>query len=103
MIFVMVSQDLIVEATKISNIQVSQISQILKHKDEELELTKLGEKINVDFVLGGNIMKIGDNFRLSLELKDVNKKSDLWIETWEGNNDVLQDIKAKFCINYLNL
>ena len=90
-----ITQDLIVEATKISNIKVSQISQILKHKDEELELIELGEKLNVDFVLGGNIMKIGDNFRLSLELKEVNKKSDLWIETWEGNNDVLQDIRSK--------
>tara|TARA_Y100001970_G_scaffold40955_1_gene50502 strand:- start:10151 stop:12637 length:2487 start_codon:yes stop_codon:yes gene_type:complete len=97
-----ITQDLIVEATKVSKIKVPQINQIVKYKDAELELSDLASKLDVDYILDGNIMKMGDNFRLSLELKNIKNNSDVWIETWEGNNDIIQDIKSKVLYKLLD-
>ena len=97
-----ITQDLIVETTKIPKIKIPQIDQIIKYKDSELELSDLASKLDVDYILEGNIMKMDDNFRLSLKLKNVKENSDLWIETWEGNNDVIQDIKGKVLYKLLD-
>ncbi len=90
-----ITQDLIIEATKIPQIKIPQINQIIKYKDSEIDSIELASKLDVDYILEGNIMKMGDNFRLSLELKNAKQKIDLWIETWEGNSGLLQDIKSK--------
>jgi len=97
-----ITQDLIIETTKISKIKIPQIDQVLKYKDSELVLNDLAAKLNVDYILEGNIMKMGDNFRLSLQLKSIKENSDLWVETWEGNNDVIQDIKGKVLCKLLD-
>ena len=97
-----ITQDLIIETTKVSKIRIPQINQIIKYKDSELELSDLASKLDVDYILEGNIMKMGDNFRLSLELKNIKENSDLWVETWEGNNDIIQDIKSKILYKLLD-
>ena len=97
-----ITQDLIIEATKISKIKIPQVDQILKYKDLDMELSDLAKKLDVDYIVEGNIMKMGDNFRLSLTLHDIKKKSEVWIETWEGNNDVIQDIKGKILYKLLD-
>ena len=97
-----ITQDLIIETTKISTIKIPQIDQILKYKDSELTLDDLATKLDVDYILEGNIMKMGDNFRLSLQLRNIKGNSDLWVETWEGNNDLIQDIKGKVLYKLLD-
>ena len=97
-----ITQDLIIETTKISTIKIPQIDQILKYKDSELTLDDLAAKLDVDYILEGNIMKMGDNFRLSLQLRNIKGNSDLWVETWEGNNDLIQDIKGKVLYKLLD-
>ena len=90
-----ITQDLIVEITKINKIKVPQISEIVTLKDVSLTIPQLGEKLGVDFIVNGNIMKMGDNFRLSLECHDIKQDEALWMESWDGTNDILQDIKGK--------
>ena len=97
-----ITQDLIIETTKIPTIKIPQIGQILKYKDSELTLDDLAAKLDVDYILEGNIMKMGDNFRLSLQLRNIKGNSDLWVETWEGNNDLIQDIKGKVLYKLLD-
>ena len=43
----------------------------------------------------GNIMKMGGNIRISLQLYDSEKSSILRTNSWECNNDSLKDIKGK--------
>ena len=96
------TQDLITETTKISKIKVPQIDQVLKFKDSTLELNEIASNLDVEYLLSGNIMKMGNNFRLSLELNDVKKDDILWSENWEGNSDVLKNIKGKVMYKMLN-
>ena len=71
---------------------------MIKYKDSELGLNELGNKLDVNYVLAGNIMKMGDNFRLSLQFYDVLAKSDLWLETWEGNMMLFKTLRVKYYI-----
>ena len=53
-----ITQDLIVELTKINKIKVPQIAEIVSLKDESLSILEFGERLNVEFIVTGNIMKI---------------------------------------------
>ena len=97
-----ITQDLILETSKISKIKVSQIDQILKYKDTDLDVEQIAKQLNAEYILCGNIMKMGDNFRLSLQFHNTNKTAVLWSETWEGNNDSLKDIKGKILYKLLD-
>ena len=90
-----ITQDLIAEITKINTIRVPQINQIIALKDSNLDINSLAEKLDVDFIVNGNIMKMGNNFRLSLELYSIKNIDPLWNESWDGTNEILQDIKGK--------
>lgn len=96
------TQDLITETTKISKIKVPQIDQILKLKDSELDSIDLAENLDVEYLMSGNIMKMGKNFRLSLQLNDIKNDNILWSENWEGDNDGLKDIKGKVMYKMLD-
>ena len=96
------TQDLIIETTKISKIKVPQIDQILKLKDSNLDVNLVAAELGVDYLLNGNIMKMGNNFRLSLELYESKKNEILWSENWEGDSEVLKDIKGKVMYKMLN-
>ena len=61
-------------------------------KDTNLSVNDLAKKLNVDFIVNGNIMKMGNNFRLSLELYNIKIIEPLWNESWDGTNEILQDI-----------
>lgn len=95
------TQDLIIETTKISKIKVPQIDQILRLKDSSLDISMIAAELDVQYLLNGNIMKMGNNFRLSLELHGEENKI-LWSENWEGNSDLLKDIKGKVMYKLLN-
>tara|TARA_Y100001970_G_C14259909_1_gene879504 strand:- start:40140 stop:42641 length:2502 start_codon:yes stop_codon:yes gene_type:complete len=97
-----ITQDLIVELTKINKIKVPQIAEIVSLKDESLSILEFGERLNVEFIVTGNIMKMGDNFRITLEFYDINEGDPIWIESWDGTNDILQEIKGKAAYKLLD-
>ena len=96
------TEDLILESTKISNLKIVQINQIIKHKDSELEIHDLANVLKADYILNGNIMKMGENFRLSLQFHDIGKSSILWNESWESNTSLLSDTKGKILFKLLD-
>ena len=94
------TEDMILDLGKVNNVQIPLISKIIQFKDQNLEPHEIGEKLNVNFVVTGNIMKMGDNFRLSLQLHDCKKNINIWNESWEGNINK-QGLRSKVIIKVL--
>lgn len=96
-----ITEDLILDLSKVSRIKIPLINKIIKFKDQNIDNSDLAAELNVRYVINGNIMKMGDNFRLSLQLDDCKINKNLWSESWESNINK-QGLRSKVVIKILN-
>jgi serine/threonine protein kinase/tetratricopeptide (TPR) repeat protein len=87
------TEDLIVDLTRIGSIRVASMRSILRFKDSEAELEEIAEKLNVGMILDGAIHKSGNAIRISAHLVEVESGENLWAKRWEEPIDNLPQIK----------
>ena len=90
-----------VELNKIKSIAAPTSASVIKVKEIK-EPSKVGEALSVDYVISGNLMKMGDQFRLSLKMLNVVNSKDIWADQWEGKTDNLSEIKNDILIKILD-
>lgn len=88
-----ITEDLIIDLTRIGTVRVSPMRAILKFKDSNAELSEIAGKLNVDIVLDGSIHRTNSSIRISAQLIDVQSGQNLWAERWEEPVDNLSKIK----------
>lgn len=88
-----ITEDLIVDLTRIGSVRVASMRSILKYKDSEAELEEIAAKLNVDMILDGSIHKAGNSIRISAQLVDVHSGENLWAERWQESSENLPQIK----------
>ena len=71
-----------IELNKINNLAAPSSASILKIKDLE-DPNKIGKELNVDYVIQGSLMKMANQFRLSINMTNVINSNELWSEHWE--------------------
>jgi len=89
-----ITEDLIVDLTRIGSIRVAPMRTILKYRDSDLDLEPLARELDVSLVLDGSIFRDGENIRVSAQLVDVKDGKNLWANRWEEPADRLHLIKA---------
>ena len=89
-----------VELNKITNIAAPTSASVVKVKNIK-EPSKIGQALNVDYVISGNLMKMGDQFRLSLNMFNIINSKEVWSDQWEGKTDTLSEIKNDILIKIL--
>ncbi|MCK4574253.1 MAG: protein kinase, partial [candidate division Zixibacteria bacterium] len=88
-----ITEDLIVDLTRIGTMGVAPMPSILKYKDSDEELDKIAQHLQVGLVLNGSIHKSGDLIRVSAQLIDVESELNLWADRWEETFENLPRIK----------
>jgi serine/threonine protein kinase/Tfp pilus assembly protein PilF len=88
-----ITEDLIVDLTRIGTMGVAPMPSILKYKDSNEELKEVAKGLHVGLVLNGSIHRSGDLIRVSAQLIDVEKESNLWADRWEETFEKLPRIK----------
>ncbi len=88
-----ITEDLIVDLTRVGTVRVAPMRSILKYKDSDAELEDIAAKLNVNFVLDGSIHRAADRIRVSAQLVDVGSGDNLWAGRWEKGVDDLPQIK----------
>ena len=86
---------------QINGLQTQSITKIIKLK-ELSDLNDLIEKYDVDYILNGSFMKIGNQIRLSVSMNNISNGTELWTDTWECKDKDLPDIKNKILIKILD-
>ena len=90
-----------IELNKINNLAAPSSASILKIKDLE-DSNKIGKELNVDYVIQGSLMKMANQFRLSINMTNVINSNELWSEHWEENSDNLSQVKNEIIVKILD-
>jgi len=77
------TEDLIVDMTRIGTLRMAPMRAVLKFKDTETELDEIARRLDVALLLDGSILKTEETVRVSVQLVDPRQGKNLWAERWE--------------------
>lgn len=101
-----ITEDLIVDLTRVGTVRVAPMRSILKYKDSDADLEEIARKLNVTLVLDGSLHRAGDTVRISAQLVDVASGENLWADRWEqavGNLPQIKQALAEGVVHALQL
>jgi TolB-like protein/DNA-binding winged helix-turn-helix (wHTH) protein/Tfp pilus assembly protein PilF len=84
------TDDLIANLAKIRSLRVISRSTAMAYKGTRKPLSEIARDLNVDAVVEGTVMRVGDRVRITAELVQVSTDRHLWADTYESQiGDVL--------------
>jgi TolB-like protein/DNA-binding winged helix-turn-helix (wHTH) protein/Tfp pilus assembly protein PilF len=84
------TDDLIANLAKIRSLRVISRSTAMAYKGTHKPLSQIANELNVDAVVEGTVMRVGNRVRITAELVQVSTDQHLWAETYESSSgDVL--------------
>lgn len=84
-----ITEDIIIDLSKIKGIRVIPRSDVLPFKTKEINSAKVGEILGVTSILEGTVRKAGQRIRVTCQLIDIKKGFPVWSERYDR---LLEDI-----------
>jgi serine/threonine protein kinase/tetratricopeptide (TPR) repeat protein len=82
---------LIANMAQIGSLRVISRKSVMRYKRSEKSLPEIAEELNVDAVLEGSVMRVGDKVRITVQLIQAEPEQHLWAENYERSlRDVLK-------------
>jgi TolB-like protein/DNA-binding winged helix-turn-helix (wHTH) protein/Tfp pilus assembly protein PilF len=78
------TDDLIANLAKIHSLRVISRSTAMAYKGTHKPLPQIASELNVDAVVEGTVMRVGDRVRITAELVQVSTDQHLWADTYES-------------------
>jgi adenylate cyclase len=100
------SEELLNLLTKIPELRVAARTSSFSYKARDVNITQIGEELNVTHVLDGSVRKVGNHVRITAQLIKVNNGFHLWSATFDRTLDdifVVQDEIAKSVVDNLKI
>ncbi len=88
-----ITEDLIIDLTRIGSLRVAPMRKILKYKDSDAEPEEIARQLDVGMILDGSIHKSEKAIRVSAQLIEASTGENLWADRWEESPDNLPSIK----------
>jgi TolB-like protein/Flp pilus assembly protein TadD len=86
-----ISEDIIIALGKIKGLRVTPRATAFHFKGQHAEIGQVAEKLKVGWILTGSVRRAGNRLRISVELIDAVKESQIWSERYDR---VMEDIFA---------
>ena len=86
-----IAEEIINALTHVESLKVIARTSAFAFKDKQVDMRKIGQKLDVQMLLEGSIRKDGDQLRITAQLIKVDDGSHLWSEAY---NRKLQDVFA---------
>ena len=85
------TDELITDLAKISGLRVISLTSVMKFKGQHHEqLPEIAKALNVDTIVEGSVLRIGDKVRITAQLIDAPSDKHLWADSYERDTrDVL--------------
>jgi TolB-like protein/DNA-binding winged helix-turn-helix (wHTH) protein/Tfp pilus assembly protein PilF len=84
------TDDLIANLAKIRSLRVISRSTAMAYKGTRKPLSQIAKELNVDAVVEGTVLRVGNRIRITAELVQVSTDQHLWADTYESQmEDVL--------------
>jgi serine/threonine-protein kinase len=71
-------------------------------RGQDIDLNEIGDRLNVETILLGNLQKAGSKLRISVELVSVADKATIWQETYERDEGDIFDLQDQISLDILN-
>ena len=97
-----ITEDLIHDLSRAKRMRIPKITEVIKFKESTDDDFLIGESLNVDYVINGNIMKMNDKFKISIHLSNIKSSSEIWDNSWEGTVKNIQSIRSEISIKVLD-
>ncbi|KAA3634713.1 MAG: hypothetical protein DWP97_06490 [Calditrichaeota bacterium] len=90
-----ITEDLIINMSRISDVRTIPMRTIVQYKDSTAEINTLAQQIKTDIILDGSINRLEDKISVSVQMLDVATGNYLWAERWQEDIDNLPQIKTE--------
>jgi TolB-like protein/Tfp pilus assembly protein PilF len=101
-----IAEELLNLLAKIPELRVISRSSAFSFKGQNLELTEIGERLNVAHILEGSVRKSGNQVRITAQLIEARSDTHLWSETYDRQLDdifAIQDDIAAMVVEQLKI
>lgn len=88
-----ITEDLIVDLSRLGFLRVAPMRSVLKFKNSELELEEIAAQLEVSLVLDGSIRRSEHSVRASAQLVEAGSGEILWASRWEEPLERIPHIK----------
>jgi TolB-like protein/Flp pilus assembly protein TadD len=78
-----ITEEIISNLAKISGLDVIARTSIVKYKNTEVSVDKIGNELNVGTILEGSVRKISNKARITVQLIDAPTQKHLWSEAYD--------------------
>jgi serine/threonine protein kinase/tetratricopeptide (TPR) repeat protein len=85
-----IQEALITDLSKVSALKVTSRTSVLRFKDTDMPLSEVGALLNVDALVEGSVLRVGDQVRITAQLIDASTDTHLWGDDYDRDlRDVL--------------
>lgn len=101
-----VAEDILKALARIDGIQTVAWSSSVVCRDRQYDLTQIGQRLDVDVILTGSVLRAVDRIRISVKLTCVSSGSTLWSKTYEDELNevfVVQEAVVRAIVSVLKI
>ena len=95
-------EKIIEDLQKCNDLRVPNTFDIQKHKNSTLTPINIGRELGVDNIIQSNIMKIGNQFKISLQIISLENGDIVLQKSWDGGINDYKNICGKVTLNVLD-
>ena len=77
------TEDIITELSKISQIQVFPRAEMLTYRDKPVTAPQVGQELNAAYVLSGSLRRAGNRLRITAQLVETRTRHSIWAERYD--------------------
>ncbi len=89
------AEELIINLSKIKEVDVVARTNSMQYKGTKKDISTIGRELRARYIMEGSVRKFKDDVRISVQLIDVHKGTQLWGETYKGKLADIFDIQEK--------
>jgi non-specific serine/threonine protein kinase len=93
------TEDLIIDLSKIRQIRVIPRSDVLPLRDKEINSRQIGKMLGTDYILEGSVRKAGNRIRITSQLIDVKSGYQVWGERYDRLVEDIFDVQIEVSEN----
>jgi len=94
-----IAEDIINALSKVRDLRVAPRISAFKFKDPTVELSEIGERLDVESVLSGSVRKAGQRVRISAELVNLSDGHQLWSERYDRELEDVFEVQDEISQN----
>jgi TolB-like protein/tetratricopeptide (TPR) repeat protein len=89
------TDELITDLAKMGGARVTSRTSVMRYKGTKKSVQEIGRELNVDAIVEGTVMRVGNRARITAQLIQVSTDMHLWAESYERDVSEILDLQGK--------